>query len=125
MEAMRAQFAREAEVPGAWTSYNPSLGRPLLNTKKFLEGKAQLDRDPEEHSDAAAAAAAGADSMEPFVPVSAGDGSNGTARQVTTDVQMELGVSGETSSDHPTSSLEALQQKFAAHKVTPVERKPN
>jgi 3'-5' exoribonuclease len=37
MEAMRAQFERESETESAWTSYNPSLARPLLNTKKFLE----------------------------------------------------------------------------------------
>ncbi|MCU1302852.1 MAG: metal dependent phosphohydrolase [Candidatus Sulfotelmatobacter sp.] len=36
MEAMRAQFEREAETESSWTSYNPSLGRPLLNTAKFL-----------------------------------------------------------------------------------------
>src|SRR5208283_4570417 len=36
MEAMRAQFEREAEMEGSWTSYNASLGRPLLNSTKFL-----------------------------------------------------------------------------------------
>ncbi len=36
MEAMRAQFAREAAVDGPWTSYNASLGRPLLNSEKYL-----------------------------------------------------------------------------------------
>src|SRR6202046_2063971 len=39
MEAMRAQFEREAELDGPWTSYNASLGRPLLNTAKFLAPK--------------------------------------------------------------------------------------
>lgn len=39
MEAMRAQFEREATLESAWTSYNPSLGRPLLNTEKFLTPK--------------------------------------------------------------------------------------
>jgi 3'-5' exoribonuclease len=39
MEAMRAHFEREASVEGAWTGYNPSLGRPLLNTAKYLEKK--------------------------------------------------------------------------------------
>jgi 3'-5' exoribonuclease len=39
MESMRAQFEREAENEDAWTGYNPSLGRPLLNTKKFLKKK--------------------------------------------------------------------------------------
>src|SRR3984893_16096864 len=36
MEAMRAQFQREAELEGPWTSYNPSMGRPLLNSAKLL-----------------------------------------------------------------------------------------
>ena len=39
MEAMRAQFEREADLDSPWTSYNPSLGRPLLNSAKFLSPK--------------------------------------------------------------------------------------
>jgi 3'-5' exoribonuclease len=39
MEAMRAHFERESSLEGAWTSYNASLGRPLLNTEKFLNPK--------------------------------------------------------------------------------------
>jgi 3'-5' exoribonuclease len=39
MEAMRAQFEREADLESAWTSYNASLGRPLLNSAKFLAPK--------------------------------------------------------------------------------------
>jgi len=39
MEAMRAQFEREADLESAWTSYNASLGRPLLSTEKFLAPK--------------------------------------------------------------------------------------
>ena len=39
MEAMRAHFEREATLDGPWTSYNASLGRPLLNTEKFLAPK--------------------------------------------------------------------------------------
>jgi len=35
MEAMRAHFEREPDAE--WTSYNPSLERPLLNTRKYLE----------------------------------------------------------------------------------------
>jgi 3'-5' exoribonuclease len=37
MEAMRTQFERDAELDSPWTAYNPSLGRPLLNTAKFLK----------------------------------------------------------------------------------------
>jgi 3'-5' exoribonuclease len=40
MEAMRAQFEREADLEGPWTSYNPSMGRPLLNSAKLLRQKA-------------------------------------------------------------------------------------
>src|SRR6202035_443968 len=40
MEAMRAQFEREADVDSPWTGYNASLGRPLLNSAKFLAPKA-------------------------------------------------------------------------------------
>ncbi len=40
MEAMRAHFEREAELDGPWTSYNPSLGRPLLNSAKLLRAEA-------------------------------------------------------------------------------------
>jgi len=39
MEAMRAHFEREIGSDGPWTGYNPSLGRPLLNSEKFLEKK--------------------------------------------------------------------------------------
>ncbi len=39
MEAMRAQFEREADLESSWTSYNASLGRPLLNSAKFLSPK--------------------------------------------------------------------------------------
>jgi 3'-5' exoribonuclease len=39
MEAMRATFEREAALDTPWTSYNASLGRPLLNTEKFLSPK--------------------------------------------------------------------------------------
>jgi 3'-5' exoribonuclease len=35
MEGMRAHFQREADAD--WTTYNPSLERPLLNSKRFLE----------------------------------------------------------------------------------------
>ena len=36
MESMRANFERDGESEEGWTGYNPSLGRPLLNTAKFL-----------------------------------------------------------------------------------------
>ena len=39
MEAMRAQFERDSTLDGPWTTYNASLGRPLLSTEKFLAPK--------------------------------------------------------------------------------------
>jgi 3'-5' exoribonuclease len=39
MEAMRAHFEREADLESPWSSYNASLGRPLLNSSKFLAPK--------------------------------------------------------------------------------------
>lgn len=36
MEAMRVHFEREAALENPWTSYNASLGRPLLNAGKLL-----------------------------------------------------------------------------------------
>ncbi len=39
MEAMRAHFEREAELEGPWTSYNASLGRPVLNSAKFMQSE--------------------------------------------------------------------------------------
>ena len=69
MEAMRAHFERAAGLDDAWTGYNSSLGRPLLNSAKFLETIA-----------AARAATAGADAGSaglaeppPPQPVSAAD----------------------------------------------------
>jgi 3'-5' exoribonuclease len=43
MEAMRAHFEREAQLDGPWTSYNPSMGRPLLNSAKLLRAEASQD----------------------------------------------------------------------------------
>jgi 3'-5' exoribonuclease len=63
MEAMRAQFEREAENDSPWTSYNSSLARPLLNTRKFLQKPKAADEvtaevpAPEEKIEAVAAAA--------------------------------------------------------------------
>ncbi len=54
MESMRAQFEREKENDDAWTSYNSSLARPLLNAAKFLNPEPK----PEPATSAAAATAA-------------------------------------------------------------------
>ena len=42
MESMRALFERESDHENPWTGYSPSLGRPLLNTAKFLAPKADM-----------------------------------------------------------------------------------
>ena len=47
MESMRAHFEREADLESAWTSYNSSLGRPLLNSTKFLAKKPSPAEDGE------------------------------------------------------------------------------
>ena len=51
MEAMRAHFEREAGLESPWTSYNASLGRPLLNTGKFLSPKKAVSHN-EQHVEA-------------------------------------------------------------------------
>ena len=49
MEAMRAQFERESSLDGPWTSYNASLGRPLLNSEKFMNpAKVASQEEPAE-----------------------------------------------------------------------------
>ena len=45
MEAMRAQFEREADLESPWTNYNASLGRPLLNSAKFLAPKVKTSSE--------------------------------------------------------------------------------
>jgi 3'-5' exoribonuclease len=47
MESMRAHFERGGDSDSAWTGFNPSLGRPLLNTAKFLEKKELEKRELE------------------------------------------------------------------------------
>lgn len=114
MESMRAQFEREAELETAWTSYNPSLERPLLNSKKFLERRQPAAPLTSSQQTAVAAAAGAANAERSAAPAPAEDPehdfSNGNSS---------------APEPQPLSPLEALQQKFAAHKVTPLERKPN
>lgn len=43
MESMRVHFERELGSDAAWAGYNPSLGRPLLNTAKFLTKKPEVE----------------------------------------------------------------------------------
>ena len=64
MESMRAHFERETGLESDWTSYNPSLGRPLLNSARVVaramgEIKPQTAAEPEPETAAAAAANTG------------------------------------------------------------------
>jgi 3'-5' exoribonuclease len=104
MESMRAQFERESEAETAWTSYNPSLARPLLNTQKFL-------------------AKAGSASAE-AVPDKSVSSDESAAHRVpeaeTVTVQAVVVEEAEAA-----SPLDALQRKFASHKVVPTSVKAN
>src|SRR6202051_2549830 len=51
MEAMRAHFEHEADLESPWTSYNASLGRPLLNSAKFLAPKAPPENSSESEAE--------------------------------------------------------------------------
>ncbi len=57
MESMRAQFEREAGMSDAWSGYNASLGRPLLNSNKYLTKANGEKQEPEPEASAAAATA--------------------------------------------------------------------
>ena len=63
MESMRAHFEREKDMESAWTSYNPSLGRPLVNPSKLL-AKKPAEEQPEVLAEAAVASAAQAPATE-------------------------------------------------------------
>jgi 3'-5' exoribonuclease len=105
MESMRAQFEREAEFDSPWTNYNPSLGRPLLNSKKFLEKGLAASRDAESRKSAAVA----------------GDESAALPPAVVQHVEAQPESAPTQLAEEPAvSPLEALERKFASHKVTPV-----
>lgn len=120
MEAMRAQMERESDLESAWTSYNPSLGRPLLNTQKFLEKGLAASREVESRKAAelsvpvgAAVEVEGQITSEPVSPAPEEHAAS-VAAQAT-----------ENPSEQPPQSesmLEALQRKFASHKVTPTAK---
>src|SRR3989440_8456720 len=70
MEAMRAHFEREAELEGPWTSYNASLGRPLLDSRKFMQGeKAAAAKTNAEDSSAQPAAPVAGEQPASAAPV--------------------------------------------------------
>ena len=112
MESMRAQFEREADFDSPWTSYNASLGRPLLNTKKFLEKG--LAGAPVAETAKAAAPASEA--------VRAAAGMAGAPEEPNAAPGPQLSDVGNNDSadKQAVSPMEALERKFAAHKVTPM-----
>jgi 3'-5' exoribonuclease len=123
MESMRAQFEREAELETPWASYNPSLARPLLNTKKFLEKGLAGSRLVE----APKAAAAIANSAAPTAgseaaTADAGEESDNGDRRAE-EPAGAAGAAGEAEEKAAPSAFEALQRKFESHKVTPVAEK--
>ncbi len=104
MESMRAQFEREGEIESAWASYNPSLGRPLLNTQKFLETEAARPARSEKPEAAA----------DDFGPVTGATSNPAPAVEDETESPAVV---------EPASPLDALQRKFASNKPTPVGAK--
>jgi 3'-5' exoribonuclease len=127
MESMRAQFEREADLDTPWTTYNPSLARPLLNTRKFLEkglAKSGVVNSPKPaaativtvEEPPAAAESRNGDSVEH-------QGSNAqTTGESANEPPDGNNASGENPSAAPekaqVSAFEALQRKFDSHKVT-------
>jgi 3'-5' exoribonuclease len=69
MESMRAHFEREAGSDSSWTSYNPSLGRTLLNTEKFLKKKEVAPEETPEPLEGSAANSSNGSSASGVVPV--------------------------------------------------------
>ena len=47
MESMRAHFEREAPHGAEWTGYNPSLGRPLLNSALVMRRAMNEETEPQ------------------------------------------------------------------------------
>ena len=74
MESMRAHAEREGNAESSWTGYNPSLGRSVLKTGKFLEKK------PADSPSASAAAASetpiNGEQAEPNAPEGTPDASS-------------------------------------------------
>jgi len=73
MESMRAHLERESGYDEDWTGYNASLGRPLLNTRKFLAPKPTAEGAPAPAGDSASPPAAAADDpvTTPLIPAEA------------------------------------------------------
>ena len=114
MEAMRAQFERESDLDSAWTSYNPSLARPLLNTQKFLDKSSAKSKKEEAPKPATPAA-------DDFAEASSKDDDVST-ESAPAEAQREP---ADASNAQAASPLDALQRKFESHRITPVVNKTN
>jgi 3'-5' exoribonuclease len=68
MESMRAHFERELGAEGPWTSYNASLGRPLLDARKFERGEKAAAKTNTEEPAAAPSTPATGEHMDAPVP---------------------------------------------------------
>lgn len=68
MEAMRAHFEREADLEGPWTSYNSSLGRPLLDSRKFMMGEKTTAVTAESNASPESVTAVPAETSTPDAP---------------------------------------------------------
>ncbi len=116
MEAMRAQFEREADLDSAWTGYNPSLARPLLNTQKFLDKSSAKSKKEEAPKPATPAA-------DDFAESSSKDDEVSTeSAPVETQSQSAPAAANQAPAASP---LDALQRKFESHRITPVANKTN
>ena len=113
MEAMRAQFEREADLDSAWTSYNPSLARPLLNTQKFLDKEA---RQVEEK------AASASLSSSPAVAEAFAEDTSEKAEAASAESPVASDSAAEPAA---TSPFDALQRKFESHRVSSTSNKTN
>jgi 3'-5' exoribonuclease len=113
MEAMRAQFEREADLDTPWTSYNPSLARPLLNTRKFLEKKVEPKAtEPAQPEVTVEQSDSSTDPETSFSPSEPGEHPPAAA------------ASAAASAEEPApSAFDALQRKFESHRVTPTAGK--
>ncbi len=114
MEAMRAQFEREGDLETPWTSYNPSLARPLLNTRKFLEKRPE----PKVTGPASSAPAAPAENFD-----SGAETQKSFPQSEPAEQQPSPATAGASSEETTASPLDALQRKFELHRVTPTAGK--
>jgi len=127
MESMRAQFEREAELDSPWTSYNPSLARPLLNSRKFLEKGLTQSQTVEPANSATAAPAShatnGTAEADKIDAAPANGGSQMAMAADTGDGTETSRAVADSDADQPEhSAFAALQRKFESHKVTAADK---